>query len=671
MKHIIRPIVLAILTAGLAADARAQTRPPAPDLARATIEDLMNITVTSASRKEERAAGVAAAVYVITQDDIRRSGMTTVPDLLRLVPGVQVARLNANKWAVSVRGFNGLYSNKLLVLIDGRSIYNHLFSGVLWDTEDLVLEDIDRIEVIRGPGAAVWGANAVNGVINILTRTAADTKGALVQISTGTFEPAQVVARYGGSFGNIDYRVYSQATTLGASRLESGGSADDQWRRATAGVRTDWTNGPSALTLQGSVTRARANGLWINLDPAPVANRLAVLDTPSLMNGGAVLGRWTLTRAGGASLQVQGNVDVAHRDEPVGDYRRRTADVDVQYHTAVGSRHDLVAGGGYRRRYEQFAGRNGFSLSPEASSDDLVDVFAQDEIVLAGDRLHVTLGARVERDTQAGWGLQPTARATWALVPKRQYLWAATSRALRTPSLSNRGIRVDYPPVAGSGPLPVRVSAFGSSDVRTEVLSDVETGYRLDLASAATIAVTGFYGRYQHLATLEPLDPQVVSGPQGPYISVPIRFGSLLAGETKGLEVDAHWTPARRWRLDASYSVYRFTPRLDPASRDVAAARADGDASRHQWQVHSGVSLGRRAELDVAVFHVGPLVGLGVPGYTRADGRLDLPLTRRLTASVVGQNLFDPEHAEFRDSGGTVRQTLVPRSVRVQLAWRY
>jgi iron complex outermembrane receptor protein len=669
MRGHIRPIVFAIVV-GWGAEVSAQRR-PTPDLTRATIEDLMSITITSASRKEERAAEVAAAVYVITQDEIRRSGMKTLPDLLRLAPGVQVAQINANKWAVSVRGFNGLYANKLLVLVDGRSIYNHLFSGVLWDTEDLVVEDVERIEVIRGPGAAVWGANAMNGVINILTKSAADTKGTLVRAGGGTFDPAQVIARYGGSFGNTDYRVYSQWSGHGHSRLASGASANDQWRRATTGFRGDWRGGSRAFTLQGSVTNARANSLWVDFEESPSANPLSAIDAPSLMNGGAVLGRWTQTRPNGGVVQVQSTVDLAQRDEPVGDYHRRTADVEVQYHTAIGGRHDLVTGGGYRLMHEQFVGRNGYSLTPATSNAGRVNVFAQDEIMLAARRLHLTLGAKVERDGLAGWGLQPTARVTWAVVPERHYAWAATSRALRTPSLTDRGIRVDYPATTGAGPLPIRVSAFGSPDVRTEELSDVETGYRLELTSVATVAATAFYGRYQHLRTLEPQAPTVTVGPEGPYVSVPVRFGSLFGGNTSGLEVDAHWMPARWWRLDASYSAFRFTPRLDPASRDATTALFDGDASRHQWVVRSGVSVGRRAEVDLALFRVGRLADLSVPGYTRADARLEIPVTRRLTASVVAQNLFEAAHAEFGDGSGTLIRTLIPRGAHVQLAWRY
>jgi iron complex outermembrane receptor protein len=394
---------------------------------------------------------------------------------------------------------------------------------------------------------------------------------------------------------------------------------------------------------------------------------LPAIDTPSLMNSGVFLGRWTLTRDNGGVVQVQSTVDLAHRDEPVGDYSRRTADVEVQYHTAIGNRHDLVTGGGYRLMHERFAGRNGYSLTPATSTAGRVNVFAQDEIMLAGRRLHLTLGAKVERDDLAGWGLQPTARLAWAVVPERHYLWVATSRALRTPSLTDRGIRLDFPATTGAGPLPIRLSAFGSPDVRTEALSDAETGYRLELTSVATVAATAFYGRYQHLRSSEPQATTVSLGPEGPYVSAPVRFGSLFGGDTSGLEVDA----ARWWRLDASYSAFRFTPRLDPVSRDPTTALFDGDASRHQWLVRSGVSVGPRAEVDLALFRVGRLDRLGVPGYTRADARLEILLARRLTASFVAQNLFDAAHPEFGEANGTVMRTLIPRSARLQLAWRY
>jgi iron complex outermembrane receptor protein len=668
MTALKRLLIATMVAAAPAAGATAQPKPPGQSLAHVTIEDLMNLRITSASRKEQRLGDVPAAVYVITQDDIRRSGLTTVPELLRLVPGVQVAMLNANKWAVTVRGFNGPYANKLLVLVDGRSVYNRLFSGVVWSAEDLVLEDIDRIEVIRGPGGAVWGANAVNGVINIVTKSAADTRGTLVRAGGGTFDSSHALVRYGGAFGALDYRIYSQWSASGDSLLSPGVAAGDSLRRGTAGFRTDWAGGRRTMTLIGRATTARTKALWLNLDPTPVPNRQPVVDKVSEMNGGMLLGRWTLVQGAG-SLQIQGAADLDHRDEPVGNYHRRMGSVDAEYRTPLGTRHDVVAGGGYRMNREHFAGRNGYSLTPETSTDALFSLFGHDEISMAADRVHVTVGARVERDASTGWGIQPTARVSWDVVPQRQQLWAATSRALTTPSLLERGIRVDYPPVAGPGPLPVRASVLGNPAARTEEFADVEAGYRLELGTSATVSVTGFYGRYQHLRSREPLPPTVVVGPAGPYVSVPVRLGNLLAADTSGLEVDAQWAPATWWRLDAGYTLFQLEPHPDPASRDTSAARFDGDAPGHQWRTHSSFSIGQRTEIDFTVFRVGPLATMGVPGYTRADARFEWRVTGSLSAVAAGQNLFDRSHAEFTSSGANVVATTVPRSVRLQLTW--
>ncbi len=670
MNKIVRLLLAFLMLTGSARSSMAQVKPPAADLTRATLEDLMNIEITSASRKEQRVDDVAGAIYVITHDEIRRSGMTTVPDLLRLVPGVQVAQINANKWAVSVRGFNGLYSNKLLVLVDGRSVYNRLFSGVLWDAEDLMLEDVDRIEVIRGPGAAVWGANAVNGVINILTKPASETTGPLARVSGGTSDAGQAAVRYGGAIGDARYRVYSQWSAHGNSLNAPHAVADDSLRSATVGFRSDWSAGPSAFTLEGNGTRASAVAGWRNLDPVRTAGSPATIETATDMTGATMLGRWTRARQNGASLQVQSFVDVAHRDEPVGEYHRRTADFDAQYHTAIGGRHDVVAGAGYRVMSERFAGRMGYSLTPEQSTDKLFNVFAQDEIAMAPNRLHATVGAKVEHDDLAGWGLQPTARLMWDVVPQRQHLWAAASRALKTPSLQDRGIRVDYPPDPTLGPLPVLVSLFGSPDTRAEEFLDAEMGYRLDINTYATIAVTGYFGRYDNLRTNEALAPSVVFTSLGPYVSAPVHFENLLEADTRGLEISAHWTPLSLWRLDAGYTAFHLTPRIDPASHDPVAATYDGDAPGQQWHVHSGFSIGRRVEVDGSVFHVGALRGLGVPAYTRADARLEWKLARALSLVGAGQNLLNRSHAEFSGRDANLFSTTVPRSIRLQLTWR-
>ncbi|MEP6592616.1 MAG: TonB-dependent receptor [Acidobacteriota bacterium] len=665
------PVLLAILLLGVAVPARAQTAPV--DLGVATLEDLMNIEITSASRKEQRAGDVPAAVYIITRDDIRRSGMTTVPDLLRLVPGVQVAQINASKWAVSVRGFNNLASNKVLVLVDGRSIYNPLFASVFWDTEDLMLEDVDRIEVIRGPGGAVWGANAVNGVINIITRPATDTPGLLVRAGAGTFDGSGVAIRYGGATRQGAYRSYAQLSTHGGS-VGPPGVADDHWLSGTGGFRGDWAIGPEAFMLQSSVAAGQERPLWMSLDPTlgPQARSGGVSET-QVAN---VLGRWTRTRVNGATLQLQSFVDLAHRREAIGNYQRGTGDLDAVYHTSLGRRHDLVLGGGYRYIREAMDGGTGYRFIPNRAQQHLVNAFAQDEIALAGRRIVATLGAKVEQATGVGASLEPTARLMWHFAPA-QHLWGAVAKAVRTPSLIDRGIQIDYPaavrttlpgdPAAG---IPVAVSVRGNPAVQNERLISTEAGYRLDIGSRAVVDLTGFVGRYQHLQTAEPSAPSLTFSDARPVIDVTATTQNLLDAETRGAEISARVTLSSAWRLDGAFSVFDLTPHPDAASHDPIAAAADGDAPAYQWRGHSALSLGPRAKTDVLLFYVGPLVRLAIPAYTRADVRVEWALTSRLSAVVQAQNLLSASHPEFLMDPATMVSTRVPRSARAQLVWR-
>ena len=637
-----------------------------PDLSQVSIEDLMSLEITSASRKEQRAADVAAAVFVITHDDIRRSGMTTIPDLLRLAPGVDVAHINSNKWAVSVRGFNGLYANKLLVLVDGRGLYNRLFSGVLWDAEDLLLDDIDRIEVIRGPGAAIWGANAVNGVINIVTKATADTQGGLVRVDGGPLGE-QAAVRYGGTIGAAGYRLYSQWTGRDQSLIAPGTRANDRSHSVTTGFRADWTAQPDALTLEGDFTAGQARALWPNLNPRTAA-REPLANDPSDAQGGHLLGRWTHTRANGASLQIQSFADIAGRQEPVGNYDRRVFDVDTQYHTALGAHQDLVAGAGYRVIDEEFSGHVGFSLTPDDDHSSLVTAFAQDEIELLGNRLSVTLGSQVQYDSESGAGVQPTARVMWKALP-RQRLWAATSRALRTASLQDRGIRVDYPPVPSASGLPLVVTLLGNPAAETEELVDAEAGYRIEIGTAGSIDVTGFVGRYDHLVTQEPSAPVIQFVPS-PQILVTTRFGNQLEATTRGFEIAGHWTPVPAWRIDGSYTAFHLTPQLAATSLDPSAAAEDGSAPRTQWQLRSVFSPATRATVGVSIFHVGPLQLLQVDAYTRADISAEWRFTSRLSVAI-GQDLFNAAHAEFAGASSLLQATQVPRSASLRLRWTF
>jgi iron complex outermembrane receptor protein len=637
-----------------------------PDLAGASIEDLMNIEITSVSRKEQRVGDAAAAVYVITQEDIRRSGMTTVPELFRLVPGVQVAQINSNKWAVSIRGFNNLFGEKVLVLIDGRTVYDRLFSGVFWESLDIPLDQIDRIEVVRGPGGATWGANAFNGMINIITKSAADTPGGAASVGVGTFDGPHGAARYGGTLGTVAYRVYSQWSGHQQSLIDAKTPANDPWQSQTHGFRLDWTDGSEALMVEGGTTRGRLRALWPP-PSGPVPGVKPAWNDWSYTREYDVLGRWTHRRDNGASLQIQSSLDFRHNDDTVNP-KQILADVEAQYHVAAQGRHDLVVGTGYRLIDESVVGGYTFSIIPSQVTETVVNAFAQDEISL-GSRVNLTLGTKVERDSYVGWGVQPTARVMWSFA-RQQHAWAAVSRALHTPSLGDVSVRNNYTSFVGAGGLPVVVGALGNPDLRPEEVVTTEGGYRLEIGSVASVDVTGFIGRYDNLKTSEPLTPRLELTPAPAHLFIPVQFGNLLKATSSGVEIGGHLRPAGWWRVDGSYSTFHVTPHLSPASRDATAASFDGNAPRAQWQARTAFIIARGAELDVMLFHVGALRRLLIPAYTRTDARLEVPLTPRLSISVVGQNLFDPSHAEFAGQGAIVTPTLIPRSASINLAWR-
>ena len=623
----------------------------------------MQIQVTSASRKEQRAGAVAAAIFVLTQDDIRRSGMRTLPELLRLVPGVQVAQINASNWAVSIRGFNGQFSNKLLVLIDGRSIYRRSFSGVFWNAEDVVLDDIERIEVVRGPGGAVWGANAVNGVVNIVTKSAENTQGTSVRVSGGPFDRAQAGARYGGSFGQGAYRAYAQATANGETRLADGTGAGDRWRTVTSGLRVDWASGVHAWTVDGSIRQGEGRSLTRALS-GPTLGVAPVTDGLDSWAGGNVLGRWTLHGGDGSALQAQTFLTMSRRSGALTGHEN-TLDTELQYHRRAGSRHDVVAGGGYRFTDNLVRPTFAFSLEPAASRTHVVNLFAEDEVTLAKG-LRLTFGSKIERDAAAGWNLQPAARIIWEPAP-RHHVWISASRAVRTPSNIDLAVRAAVAVIPGPA-APIVIGVAGNANYQPERFHDIEAGYRLTAGATLAVDVTAFRGRYEGLPTSEPLAPVFRAAPAPAHILIASRFENRLTAETAGLEVAAHLVLSSAWRIHGSYSFFDVTPRAAPGTRDPAAATFDGNAPAHQWQVRSSVRLGARTEVNGALFRTGALRAIGVPAYTRADASIEVTLTPRLSVMAAGRNLADSRHAEYLTRA--VVSTQVPRSADLQLVWR-
>ena len=658
-SRVVSGLLIAILIA--TTNVAAQSAVPRPDLGGATLEELMKIRITSASRKEQPADEVPAAVFVVTQDDIRRSGMRTLPELLRLVPGVQVAQIDSSTWAVSIRGFNDQFANKLLVLVDGRSLYQRVFSGVFWDSEEIVLDDIDRIEVVRGPGAAVWGANAVNGVINIVTKSAHDTQGVLVRGGIGTFDRAQGTVRYGGRIGGAAYRVDSQWTKRGDTQ-QPGVAPDDDWSTFTNGLRVDGSRGANDWVVDGRIRLGEAKTVW-TLPSSAVPDPAPRIDVASSFRNGHLLGRWTHRYDGGSSLQVQTSGSFLRRTDFILS-NENTFDADAQYHVTLGARHDVVVGGGYRFIGDQTGQNFAVAFTPPDARTFVSNLFAQDEITLTR-RLRFTLGSKLEHESRSGGSVQPTARLMWA--PGRNHVWIAASRALRTPALSDQRLRLNSAVLQGDG-LPIVVGLLGNPDYQPEEFRDVEGGYRVQLGADASVDVTAFRGRYTGLPTYEPQAPVFETIPGPPHLFVGALQQNGLRADTSGLEIAAHATPAAGWRIDGSYSAFHLEPHPDAGSNDAGAAVFDGAAPAHQWLIGSSFVLGRRSEIGVTLFHNGALPNLAVPGYTRADARLTFTLSPQLSAIVVGSNLLASDHPEFTST--IVAATRVPRSASLQLVWR-
>ena len=633
-----------------------------------TLDQLVNIQVTSVSKKETPLNQSPAAISVITQDDIRRSGLNSIPELLRLVPGMDVAQINASEWAVSARGFNGQYSDKLLVLIDGRSVYNPVFAGVRWDVQDLVLEDLERIEVIRGPGATLWGANAVNGVVNIITKSAKETQGALVSTSFGTQEQPSTSVRYGGQLAsNLYYRVYAKYVNQDGFVDSTGHETRDDWNTMRAGLRLDWeaTEG-DRLTLQGDYYRGEFGQM----------TELPILTTPFATNftaindnkGGNVLSRWTHTFSDTSELTLQAYYD--HTSGTDADYTGivDTYDVDLQHRFDLGNRQTIVWGTSYRYSRICDSPSSFINWTEATSRDELFTAFAQDDITIVEDRLHLTLGSKFEHNDDTGFEIEPSARLLW--TPKEnQTVWVAVSRAVRTPSDLERDSIYNvsaFQTAPGNPPTLVQVS--GSSSFHSEGLLAYELGYRIEPTRKLSLDVTAFYNVYNSLNKIDPAGaPSFVASPT-PHIVVPETFDNGLYGQTYGTEISVQWSPMDDWKLSGSYSLLEMHLRPDSS--------AQADSPRHQVQLHSYVNLPHDLELNTSAYFVSQInpssssIRLPVSSYVRLDLGLTWHPCRSVEIGIWGQNLLSDHHPETASSRTTF-QTEIPRSVVGKFAWRF
>ena len=676
-----------------------------PRLAPLGLEKLMDMEVTTVTRTESTVGQSAAAVHVITQEDIRRSGATMIPEVLRRVPGLNVARIDNNKWAIGARGFNARFQDKLLVQMDGRTLYNPLFSGVFWDAVDYPLEDIERIEVVRGPGASVWGANAVNGVINIITKSAKDTHGGLVSGGGGTEEKAFGEFRYGGTAGgNLFYRVYGKGFDRD-KQFSQTGDPNDQWWGASGGLRLDWqANERDLCTFDAGYLRSVAS----RKDLRPTTDTTSVVTIGGVTfpnafiniedettNTGHVLGRWSRKVDEYSNWALQFYWDRLERQFGKLDREPRqydTFDLDFQQQSPLGDRHKIVYGLGYRY-VDSFITNsgvdNGFIVSYRRNNryTQLFSGFVQDEIALMPDELQLTLGTKIEHNDFTGWEIQPTGRLLWTPT-KRQSIWAAISRAVRTPNISEDDLESNHslPRPLGPPNFPAGSLGFpelrGNRDFESEELLAYELGYRTQATERLSVDLALFYHDYDNLRVTVPQSPTNEGLPAGQF-ALPVQWQNGMEGETYGVEVGADWRLADWWRLYGAYTYLEMQLHRE-AGLPASAEAAEGQSPEQQVYLQSSWDLPRNVEFDLIGRFVDVLSGFNttnpndptapdrISDYFALDARLAWRPRKNLELSLVGQNLLDSHHPESGPSA-TVRNPLVEieRSVYGKVAWQF
>jgi iron complex outermembrane recepter protein len=637
------PVIIAftalglILLAGVTFGQTPQTVQSPSDLKTLSLVDLQKIEVTSVSKRPEQLSQTASAIQVITQDDIRRSGATSLPEALRLASNLDVAQVDSRQWAISARGFNSTSANKLLVLIDGRAVYTPLYAGVFWDAQDTLLEDIDRIEVISGPGATVWGANAVNGVINITTKSAKDSQGLLVTGDGGSALRGFGEIRYGGMLGSsAHYRAYGKYFDRDSTVLPSGDHAVNQWHMGQEGFRIDWDRSPlNTLTVQGD----RYGG------------RIAQTGTNDIaVSGGNVLGRWSHTLSADSDFALQLYYDRTHRNIP-GTFGENldTYDADFQHRFHMTARHDVVWGLGYRASIDDVRNTVALAFLPPHVSRQWFSGFVQDEMPFASNRFRLTLGTKLEHNDYTGVEFQPSGRLGWTLTP-RQMVWGAISRAVRTPSRIDREL---------FAPASAPFTLAGGPDFVSEDLVAYELGYRTQPSERLSLTVATFFSNYDHLRSIEQANPPA---------PVPLVIGNGQQGTSHGAELTADYAVTDWWRLRSGYTALRLHIEPRPGSTDRTFGSTESHDPNQQWFVRQSLDLPRHVVVDLGLRGIGQIVNQRVPAYRELDGRLAWQVASALECSLVGQNLLHRHHAEF---GVPATRNDAERGAYGKLTWRF
>jgi len=629
------------------------------DYTELDVEALLQIEVTSVSKKKQKIGEAPAAIHVIRQEDIRRSGATTIAEVLRMVPGLEVARINGHAWAVSSRGFNGYYASKLLVLVDGRSVYTPEFSGVYWDAVDTLLDDIERIEVIRGPGGALWGANAVNGVINIMTKNAADTQGGLVTAGGGNALEYFTALRYGGALNeNTHYRVYAKTEQYDDF---SKSVAEDGWKKTQAGFRVDGKQADkSQWTVQGDMYSSEQNEInWLSFAPGQAE-----------IEGANLVGKWESQQSEYANIQILGYYDYYQRNILVNTLQTQTFDITFQHQLKLHPGHEFIWGVGYRSQWNEFEIRPSLSFIPEKRQDNLFSAFGQYDYQIIPDKLKFIVGSKIEHNDYSGWETQPNLRLLWTPTNQTSW-WAAISRAIRAPSRAEHdsltevnALRIQNP----FYPTPLTIRGTGSKLFESEVVMAYELGFRSQWTPTLSVDLAAFYNQYEKLTGSS---FKVVPDLPNQRMLM-LQQGGLngVAADTYGVEIAAHWQIKPWWHLYAAITGLKMDIQPDPG-----VTFSSGHYPSYQYSLRSTMDLGAHWNLDLWLRRVDAITADNsskkADGYAALDMRVAWKPRKNLEFSLVGQNLFDNHHYEFVTHNFNPLLGEVDRGVYAQVRWQF
>ena len=666
MKNMIKAGWLFVLFSGITAQGS--------DISEISLQELGNLQVSLVSKKKEKLTRAAAAIFVITNDDIRRSGVTSIAEALKLVPGMQVARIDANKWAVTSRGFNGRFSNKLLVLIDGRSVYINLFAGVFWDMQDIILEDVDRIEVIRGPGATLWGANAVNGIINIVTKHAAKTQGGFITAGAGTEEKMFGALRYGTTLGqNMYFRMFSKYTLRDDFIHLNGEKASDGWDIYQLGVRADWDRSPShsmslhAVAFHGTCSHTLETVLF----QPPYSE---IWDHKGDMGGWYALFNSQYIFKNASVLNFKCYGDYQERDEGTIIGKFGSYDVELNYLFDIGHHNQIICGAEYRLLKDQFENTVYMIVNPPERNQHLFSTFLQDDILIKRNRLKLTIGSKFEHHYFTGFEYQPNIRFLW--TPNQKHtIWTTVSRAVRTPATFEREDRSYYNAHIISFEvlkLPILLRYQGNRDFRSETLLAYEAGYRYCPSPSCLIDATLFLNQYDHLFAGKTGSLIPVIETENEYLVMPLITDNQIYGNMYGAEifVDKHLTS--RWRIQTAYSIIKAQMNLQPGAVDSnQVENLEKDNPLHQFSLRSSLNLPWNIELDINYRYIDELADMGIPDYSTLDIRLGWRPRKSLEMSVVGHNLLYDSFMEFVPELNYTLHTKVQRGVYCKVKFNF